>query len=238
MLTHNQNSFQAADEVSQDFLSGPSPGTLVLSRLSGFWAGLFFVSVPVFFQAPLVRLWPGVSLLLTFLWLLGGYFCFRYNERAPWGDLILGFSWSWLAGSLYWGWLRSEPLWHLPIEAIGLPFALFALWRGYLLVGHCFYLGSLLGTAVTDFYFYALDLLPDWRRIMQADLQGSILILHQAGERVQTLEGLVWGLVFVVALVAAGIAGLRANQFHWSVFSGAVLGTLLVDALFGLSAFL
>lgn len=209
-----------------------------MSRLSGVCAGLFFVSVPVFLQAPLVRFLPWISLLGTVPWILCGLVLLRRSDRLLLGDLILGFSWSWLAGSLYWGWLRAEPLWHLPIEAIGLPFALYALFRGSWLVGHCFYLGSLLGTAITDFYFYALDLIPDWRRVMQVDFQGSVPILHHAAEKLQTFAGEAWALFFVFILVAAAFAGLRSNDFHWWVFSGAVLGTLLVDALFGLSAFL
>jgi hypothetical protein len=238
LLIQNPQPSPVENWASQEHPCESDSKNLVLSRSVGFWAGLFFVSVPVLCQAPLVRLWPWVSLAATLPWLLGGYLLLKNKERAPWGDLIFGFSWSWLAGSLYWGWLRLEPLWHLPIEAIGLPFALFSLWRGYLLVGHCFYLGSLFGTAITDFYFYALGLLPDWRRIMKSDLGESILILHQAAEKIQTLEGVFWAVVLVSILLVAGIAAFRVDRLHWSVFSGAVLGTLIVDALFGLSALL
>ena len=44
-----------------------------------------------------------------------------------WGDLAIGFSWTWLAGSLYWGWLRGNPYVHLPVEAIGCQLSLFLL---------------------------------------------------------------------------------------------------------------
>ncbi len=238
MLIQNPNLSQSADWAAEDSLHVALLGKFPASRLSGVVSGLFFVSVPVFLQAPLVRFLPWLSLLGTIPWIIYGLLLLRRPERFLLGDLILGFSWSWLAGSLYWGWLRSEPLWHLPIEAIGLPFALWALWRGSLLVGHCFYLGSLLGTAITDFYFYALNLIPDWRRVMEVDVQGSIPILHHAAEKIQTFSGFVWAFFFVSILVTAGLMSLRSNHFHWWVFSGAVLGTLLVDALFGLSAFL
>ena len=117
-----------------------------------FFTSSFLVSVPVFFQAPIVRLFPELSLVLTLFWVgLGVYLDRRFTNRW-WGDIIIGFSWSWLAGSIYWGWLRAEPLIHIPIEAIGLPFALWCIWRGWGKVGNFFYLGSLLGTAITDLY--------------------------------------------------------------------------------------
>lgn len=236
MLTQNPNSSQATDWQIQSAslkLSWRSLST----RASALGTGVFFVSVPVFFQAPLVRLWPWVGLASTLLWMFLGYALARLQKNPVWGDLILGFSWSWFAGAIYWGWLREEPLLHLPVESVGLPFALFALWRGSFLVGHCFYLGSLLGTIVTDLYFYALDLIPFWRRVMRVELEDTWPILHQAGEKVRSVEGFVWALVFIGFLLFFAFAALRSQKNHWWVFGGAVLGTLLVDALFGLSAF-
>lgn len=120
----------------------------------------FLVSVPVFFQAPLVRTAPWLSLALTLLWVAIACGLRQRENTEIWGDLLWGFSWSWLAGAIYWGWLRYEPFLHLPVEAIGLPFALWGLWQKRGLVGHLFYLGSLLGTAITDIYFYLTDLIP------------------------------------------------------------------------------
>ncbi len=210
-----------------------------LSRFIGCSIGLFLVSIPVILQAPLVRFWPWLSLGSVSCWVLGGLYLLRQGGRqAIWGDLLLGFTWSWLAGSLYWGWLREEPLLHLPVEAIGIPAVMLALCRQQLLVGHCFYLGSFLGTAVTDLYFYALDLIPYWRRVMQVDFQDSLPILSEAIFRVQSVAGAAWAVLLVSFLIFVGSLGLKSKEFHWWVFSGAVLGTLLVDALFALSALL
>lgn len=206
------------------------------------WAGLslgaFLVSVPVALQAPLVRYLPVVSLVATgLLWLVGAWLL-RQPRWQVYGDLLLGFSWSWLAGSIYWGWFRGEPLLHLPIEAIALPFALFALWRGWLVVGQCFYLGSLLGTVITDLYFYSLDLIPYWRRLMTANVEDSLVILQEAGTLVMTGEGLLWGLFFLSLIAGVARLALSSRRLEWWVFAGAVLGTLFVDTLFGSAALL
>jgi hypothetical protein len=94
-----------------------------------FAAAAFLVSIPVFFQAPLVRYLPWFSLAMTAGWFGLGWTLIKRPSTKLWGDLLLGFSWSWLAGSIYWGWYRWEPLIHLPVEAIGLPFALWFLFR-------------------------------------------------------------------------------------------------------------
>jgi len=77
-----------------------------------------------------VRYYPEVSLGLTFFWVGLGVWLLKQEKISLWGDLLLGFSWSWLAGSLYWGWWRWEPLIHIPMEAIGLPFVLWGLYKG------------------------------------------------------------------------------------------------------------
>ena len=153
-----------------------------------------------------------------------------------WGDLLLGFSWSWLAGSIYWGWWRWEPLLHLPIEAIGLPFALICLWRNWGKIGNFFYLGSLLGTALTDVYFYLVDLIPAWRQIMQVEPELVSQVLNDAVTQVHTPWGIGWALVLAVVLLTLGLFPLRYQQLHWWAFSGAVLSTILVDSLFWLAA--
>ncbi|NJL84045.1 MAG: DUF3120 domain-containing protein, partial [Chloroflexaceae bacterium] len=191
---------------------------------------------PVFVQAPLVRFWPWVSLLLTAGWLAIALRLRRQPQTYLWGDLLLGFSWSWLAGSLYWGWFRAEPLVHLPIEAIGLPLALWGLRRGWGLVGNCFYLGSLVGTAITDIYFYLTDLIPFWRAVMQVPPPESAAILHQALAKIQCLWGISWAVVLVNVLLALGLGTLQEQKLHWQAFSGAVLTTLVVDGLFWLVA--
>jgi len=201
-----------------------------------FLAASFLVSVPVFIQAPLVRLLPKLCLLLTLGW-VGISLAMLKRQRAEiWGDLLLGFSWSWLAGSIYWGWLRWEPLIHLPIEAIGLPFALWCLPKNWGKVGNLFYLGSLFGTAVTDAYFYLVNLIPSWRQLMQVEPELATEVLHNALNQINTPWGIGWAIVLLGVLSIVGTLPLRSGQLHWWAFSGAVLSTILVDGLFWLAA--
>jgi hypothetical protein len=197
---------------------------------------IFLVSVPVFVQAPLVRVLPGLSLLLTLGWL---GLSFRLQSRpatALWGDLLMGFTWSWFAGSIYWGWLRWEPLFHIPVEAIGLPFVIYFTVRRWSMIGNYFYLGSLFGTAITDFYFYMAGLIPHWRQLMQVDPDLALPIFQSAIAEVKTLWGISWVIVLTAILLAVGIFPLRSQNLHWWAFSGAVLGTILVDSLFWVAA--
>uniref|UniRef100_B8HRK4 DUF3120 domain-containing protein n=1 Tax=Cyanothece sp. (strain PCC 7425 / ATCC 29141) TaxID=395961 RepID=B8HRK4_CYAP4 len=209
-----------------------------------FFQAVLLVSVPVFFQAPLVRWLPWGSLLATGVWLgLSAWLLYRPQTRV-WGDLLSGFSLCWLAGSVYWGWLRWEPLFHLPVEAIGLPLALWGLHRNWYRVGIFFYLGSLLGTAITDLYFYVVDLIPFWRQLMQVDQAEAFVVLRSALAQIQTPWGIAWAGVLVIALLLAGLlpltlGGVRAahpHRLHWWGFAGAVLSTLLVDGLFWVGA--
>jgi Protein of unknown function (DUF3120) len=201
-----------------------------------FAAASFLVSVPVFIQAPLVRLLPWLSLVLTVGWVGLAIALWKHRETHLWGDLLLGFSWSWLAGSIYWGWLRWEPLIHLPIEAIGLPFALVCLSRRWGRIGNWFYLGSLFGTAITDLYFYLVDLIPSWRQLMQVEPALATPILQTAIAQVQTPWGIAWAIALASLLLIVGTLPLRSMQLHWWAFSGAVLSTIMVDGLFWLAA--
>ncbi len=205
----------------------------------GWWVfgvASFLVSVPVFFQAPVVRLFPWVSLFLTLFWVALGWWLYRRPQTRWWGDIILGFSWSWLAGSIYWGWLRWEPLIHIPVEAIGVPFALWCLWRGWGKIGNYFYLGSLLGTAVTDLYFYLTGLIPYWRRLMEVDPTLASPIFRSALAQMQTLWGISWAIVLVNLLLSISLWSLQKRHLHWWAFGGAVLSTLIVDSLFWIAA--
>ncbi|MEW6493107.1 MAG: DUF3120 domain-containing protein [Cyanobacteriota bacterium] len=201
-----------------------------------FAAAAFLVSVPVFIQAPLVRQMPWVSLVMTLGWVWLGLRLFKHPTTQLWGDLLLGFSWSWLAGSIYWGWLRWEPLIHLPIEAIGLPFALWGLLRGWGRVGNLFYLGSLFGTALTDVYFYLVDLIPYWRQVMRVDPALATPIFQSAIAQVQTPWGIALAIVLASILLIVGLWSLAKGQLAWWAFGGAVLSTILVDSLFWLAA--
>ncbi len=202
-----------------------------------FLGAAFLVTVPVFFQAPLVRILPWLSLILTIGWVALAFYLYLTSEKTRiWGDLLFGFSWSWLAGSIYWGWLRFEPTLHLPVEAIGLPFACWCLYKGWGKIGNCFYLGSLLGTGITDLYFYITDVIPDWRDLMQVDPTLATPILQNALLKVQTIWGFSWALVLVNLLLAISFTALQKKQYEAIAFGGAVLSTILVDGLFWLVA--
>lgn len=201
-----------------------------------FGAASFLVSVPVFLQAPLVRFLPALSLLLTSGWVALSLRMYDRPRTQVWGDLLMGFTGSWLAGSIYWGWWRWEPSIHLPIEALCLPLALWFWSQNKWKVGSLFYLGSLFGTAVTDLYFYLLDLIPNWRQLMQVEPALATPILQNAIAKVETPEGFAWAAILVSILFIAGTLPLRSRQLHWWAFSGAVLSTILVDSLFWLAA--
>lgn len=207
-------------------------------RLPIFLASAFLVSVPVFFQAPLVRFQPWVSLLMTFIWLFGGLYALRQPTHKLWGDLAIGFSWTWLAGSLYWGWLRENPYVHLPVEAIGLPIVIILISQTHLKTGSYFYLGSLLGTAITDLYFYWVNLIPYWRQVMTVEPTAAGSVLQAALLQIENPIAVSRALVLLIALICIGTLALKSNQTHWWAFAGAVVSTILVDALFLLAAIL
>jgi hypothetical protein len=212
------------------------------SGLSWRFFGLaaFLVSIPVFIQAPLVRQWPWVSLVLTLGWIALGVVLYRKPSTTLYGDLILGFTWSWFAGSIYWGWFRWEPFIHLPIESLGVPFAIWTLVQRRYVVGMFFYLGSLWGTAITDGYFYLLKLIPYWRQVMTVEVKDSLPILQTALGQIQNYSGAFWAGVLVLILVVTGLFPLVIREvrrgsestLHWWAFMGAVLSTLIVDGLF------
>jgi Protein of unknown function (DUF3120) len=221
--------------LNSSYNSGEKKGTWRW-QLQGTWgifaAAAFLVSIPVFIEAPLVRHYPVLSVVLTIPWVCLGAILYQRPKSQIWGDLLLGFSWSWLAGAIYWGWFRWEPAIHLPIESIGVPFAIWGLWRGFNKIGILFYLGSLLGTAITDLYFYQVGLLDYWRQLMQVEPSLAMPILQQAIAQVRTPWGTAWAVVLVNLLLGVGIIPLGTKQWHWYAFSGAVLTTIVVDSLF------
>lgn len=219
----------------------PTEEHIQTNNRQGNWSVLaaasFLVSVPVFFQAPLVRQLPLLSLVMTLGWVWLSLRLSKQKRTLIWGDLLLGFSLSWLAGSIYWGWLRWEPYYHLPVEAIGLPFALWGWWRGKGMIGNLFYLGSLFGTVLTDVYFYLTSLIPYWREVMSVDPAQATSVLKRALIQVQNPWGVSWALVLVGTLLSVGLWALSRRKMHWWAFSGAVLSTILVDSLFWLVAY-
>lgn len=201
-------------------------------RWQVFGVAAFLVTVPVFFQAPLVRWSPELGLFSTVLWWLAAALWHRHSPEKPWGRLIYGFSFSWLAGSIYWGWWRTEPLLHLPIEAIALPLALWGLWHNRAHLGYAFYLGSLLGTTITDLYFYPTQLIPYWRQVMALPPEQLPTILQGAVAQLQSVTGVVWAIALILFLLIVGLRSLQKPTLAAWAFGGAVLSTLLVDSLF------
>jgi len=210
----------------------PSLATLGVGKWAVFGVSAFLVSVPVFFQAPLVRLLPWLSLVLTGVIVLMARSLTRRADTWVLGDLTYGFAWTWLAGTIYWGWFRWEPLLHLPIEAIALPFAIIGLRRTQLPVGHGFYLGSLVGTALTDLYFYLVNLIPHWRHLMQVSPDQMSTVFQSALTQMQTPWGVANAVLVLALLLIAGLLPLRSQHLHYWAFSGAVLSTVMVDGLF------
>ncbi|MBD1915530.1 MULTISPECIES: DUF3120 domain-containing protein [Cyanophyceae] len=206
-------------------------------QIKVFGAALGLVILPVFVQAPLVRYFPWVSLAITPLWLVLGAWMMQRSRWSLWGDLIVGFGWIWLTGSLYWGWFRWDPVVHLPIEALGLPIALVCLCQGWGRVGSYFFLGSLLGTAVTDLYINWMHLFPTWRQLMLTSPDAAPLVLRAASATLQTDVAACRAIILVLfLLVATAIALSTSRQLAWWAFGGAVFSTLVVDGLFFLTA--
>ncbi|MDX2254578.1 MAG: DUF3120 domain-containing protein [Pseudanabaenaceae cyanobacterium bins.39] len=216
--------------LSQQFLAIAS----LMQHWRVWFASLFLVSVPVFVEAPLVRYAPWLSLILTVGWLAIAKHWQEDAKSQLWGSLIWGFSLTWLCGSLYWGWLRWEPAYHVPMEALALPWAIWGLSRSAYRVGSWFYLGSLLGTAITDLYFYITHLFPHWQALMlvESDVSLGSLILKDALALVETPWGMTWACILAALLLMTGNQAMRSPSQHYWAFAGAVLGTIFVDLLF------
>ncbi len=200
-------------------------------------AGLLVVG-PVFLQAPWVRMHPSSATLFTAVLLAVGVLLGQHAPLRwqPLGSLLVGFSGSWLAGCLFWGWFRLHPGWHLPIEAFALPLALAGL-RGRWGLGAAFYLAALLGTACTDGAMAAIGLMPLWPAVLQAPADQAAVLLQQAALQVMQPTS-----VMVVLALGAGlmaVARLLARSGPRARLAAAALGTTLaVDAVFVAAALL
>jgi hypothetical protein len=208
-----------------------------IPQIQVFCASMGLVILPVFVQAPLVRYFPWFSLVATLGWLgLGGYLV-RRPGWAVWGDLMIGFAWIWLTGSIYWGWFRWEPVIHLPVEALGLPIAIACLRYNKGRVGSYFFLGSLLGTAITDLYINWMHLFQNWRQLMWVDPDFAQIVLRATTNSLETDVAACRAIVLVLFLLIATIVAISTSrQLAWWAFGGAVFSTLIVDGLFFLTA--
>lgn len=190
------------------------------------------VVLPVFAQAPWVRSAPMAAALFSSVILTAGLLLERQAQRplAELGVLLVGFSGSWLGGSLFWGWCRLHPLWHLPIEAFALPLAVAGLSGRWRLAG-CFYLASLLGTAATDGAMAISGVIDLWPQVLSAPLSEAPRLLQQAAMAV------VQPLPLTVVLLAAA-ALLTLSQALWRqgtpgrVAAATLATTVVVDGLF------
>jgi len=217
--------------------SRPAIGALVTTWLLPL-AAAFLVTVPVFLQAPWVRVAPAAALLFTAPLLALGILLERHRQPA-WsalGVLLVGFCGSWLAGCLFWGWCRLHPIWHLPIEALALPLAVAGLGSRWRLAG-AFYLASLVGTAATDGVMALTGVMPLWPRVVAASLQEAGPLLQQAAQMV------IQPLPLLTISLAAGSLFLICRQLWrrggiWQVSAATLATTLAVDGLFLAAALL
>ena len=196
------------------------------------------VVLPVFLQAPWVRLHPFSATLFTAVLMAVGIVLEQTADRqkAEIGQLLVGFSGSWLAGCLFWGWLRAHPLLHLPVEAFALPLALTGLnsrWR----LAAAFYLSSLLGTACTDLMMAVTGVMQAWPTVVMAPIDLAPVLLHQAG--LQLLHPLPMLLLALAAVLILGL-GRRWSQMGstWSMAGAVLVTTVWVDGLFLITALL
>ena len=209
------------------------------------------VVLPVFLQAPWVRIHPFSAVLFTAVFMLAGVLLHLSGSdrpgaerRAEIGSLLVGFSGSWLAGCVFWGWMRAHPLLHLPIEAFALPLALAGLnsrWR----LAAAFYLASLVGTACTDLTMALTGVMPFWPAVVNAPLGDASLLLHDAAAQLMKPQQL-------LILSAAAWSLLQASRWlksddhlnseqtseTFAMTASVLTTTLWVDGLFLLAALL
>ncbi len=197
----------------------------------------FLVAVPVFLQAPWVRIAPMAATLFTLPLVALGV---GLEQRArgplrPLGVLLVGFAGSWLGGSLFWGWFRLHPLWHLPIEAFALPLALAGLgsrWR----LAASFYLASLLGTAATDAVMAAGGLMDFWPQVLAASPAQAPSLLQEAASAVLRPGPLTLIALGAASLIALCLGLWRRGSREGRVAAATLATTLAVDGLFLVAA--
>lgn len=203
------------------------------------FAAVALVALPVFLQAPLVRLAPMLAALITLPLAGVGVLLQRTgpSQRADLGALLVGFSGSWLAGSLFWGWLRCHPLLHLPVEACLLPLALGGLagrWR----LAAAFYLASLSGTAATDAGIALTGLMPLWPQVIRAPLSEAPLLLQQAAQLLLQPANLMVLAALTLILVSVCSALWQRGDSACRVAAATLAATLGVDGIFALASLL
>ena len=203
-----------------------------------FWSSTMVV-LPVFVQAPWVHVFTFSAFLFSFIIFFIGFYLLKFST-AKWssvGSLLVGVSWSWLGGCLFWGWLRAHPVWHLPVESIALPIAITLLqtrWK----IGASFYLASLLGTAFTDVMIVFTGVMKSWPEVVEAPFSEASKLLSLTAEQLFTPFSLL--AIFTAAILIILIANWMNQKSKiepsscdaWLVSSAALTTTLWVDGLF------
>ena len=197
------------------------------------------VVLPVFVQAPWVHVFPFSAFIFSFIIFFLGFYLLKFcgNRWSSVGSLLVGVSWSWLGGCLFWGWLRAHPVWHLPVESIALPIAVSLLgtrWK----IGASFYLASLLGTAFTDLMIVVTGVMKSWPEVVDAPFSEASKMLSFTAEQLLAPFSLL--AIFVAALLIILIANWMNKKSKseilssdaWLVSSSALTTTLWVDGLF------
>ena len=199
----------------------------------------FFVILPIFVQAPWVRLEPISALCFTFVIVLVAIVLNRKGSNKWFivSSLLLGISGSWLGGCLFWGWLSPFPILHIPVEAVVLPIALIGLGTNWK-IGSSFYISSLFGTAVTDITIFLIGIMDQWREVISADSESAPLILQKTSENLIQIKSL-----SIIAFVALIIWFISKEIFDSAtinttngkallVFGYVIQTTLIVDGIF------
>ncbi|MFM8526026.1 MAG: DUF3120 domain-containing protein [Cyanobacteriota bacterium] len=195
------------------------------------WLAALLVALPVFVQAPWVREAPVAATLFTLPLLISGVLL-QQRGQGRWsalGALLVGFSGSWLGGSIFWGWFRDQPFWHLPIEAFALPLALGG-WRTSWRLASGFYLGSLAGTACTDLVMALSGVIHRWPAVVNGSIEEAPRLLHEAG--LSLLHPMPISLILTAAL-ALGLICRRLQRGGQTqrIAAAALATTLAVDGL-------
>jgi len=228
-----QPSLATTDALRAVLPSSRSLATLVLPGTAA-----LLVAGPVFIQAPWVRQAPMAAALFTVVLVAAGILLEASNDerRRGMGALLVGFAGSWLGGTLFWGWFRLHPLWHLPIEAFALPLALAGLGGRWRLAG-AFYLASLIGTAATDGAIALIGLMPSWVAVLQAAPGEAGPLLQICAELVMTPPALALVTAMAVLLLTICLR-LRGRGEAADVAAATLATTLAVDGVFLAAALL
>lgn len=214
------------------------PASVVLTSLP-FWASVLVV-MPVFVQAPWVRHQPFSSCLFGIVLAVAGILInlkADHNRQRDLGALLLGFSGSWMAGSLFWGWLPAHPVLHLPVEAFALPLAVGGLntrWR----CACAFYLASLIGTAFTDLSMAISGVMSLWPEVVTATADQAPALLRSAASQVLTPKSLLV-VILAAALITKLVSECRSrvdrigdHSSAWAVATSVLFTTLVIDGVF------